>query len=210
MRRAAAFLCLAAIAGCSRKSHNDDPVPRAPGSAVVFFDDFSGSFPGSHWEIVSGDPFTSDEEGNDAPSLILNPVDDSIVIRGDFVFSSEDPVTLTFDMASFEVQDGSEFRFLVVAAGSGIIDASFETRPFDDELFVTLMDLQVVFDLPPSTSFDFVEFSIDPDGVATWWVNGVKILSHPGFPIDSYEIDIETHGGEFTVIAVDNVMLTRP
>jgi hypothetical protein len=211
IRFLAAAAALAVVAGCSRHDDDDDdPIPPPPGSAVVFREDFSGSFPGSQWDILSGDPFTSGAEGNNPPSLILNPVDDSIVIRGDFVFSSADAFTLSFDTASFEVQAGSEFRFLVVAAGSGIVDASFETLPFDDEVFVSIMDVELTFELTPSTSFDFVEFTVDADGFATWRLNGVAIVSRAGFPIDLYEIDIETHGGEFTVIAVDNVMLTRP
>src|SRR5688572_18845424 len=120
-RLLAAAVALVAISGCGgHRDDDDDPVPPS-GAAVVFFDDFSGSFPGSRWDVLSGDPFTSHQEGNAAPSLILNPVDDSILVRGDFVFTSETAVTLAFDMASFEVQSGSEFRFLVVANRKSVV-----------------------------------------------------------------------------------------
>ncbi|HZI65055.1 MAG TPA: hypothetical protein VFF17_00685, partial [Thermoanaerobaculia bacterium] len=140
IRFLAAAAALAAVAGCNRDDDDDDdPIPPPPGAAVIFREDFSGSFPGSQWDIVSGDPFTSGAEGNHPPSLILNPVDESIVIRGDFVYSSEEAFTLSFETASFEVQADSEFRFLLVAAGSGSVDASFQTLPFDDEVFVSIL-----------------------------------------------------------------------
>lgn len=202
--------CAALLHGCGGKgrSHSSPPPPTGP--VISFADDFSGPFPDPHWDILAGDPFTTSTEGNGAPALMLNPAGDPILIRSDFVFGADEAFTVSFDVASFEVQASSRFRFNIVWFDGLTIDASFDLRPFDDELVVTILDSEEVFLFPPSTAFDFVEFSVDVHGIATWWVNGSAVLSRSGFPVDLYEINIETVGGDFTTIVVDNVVLTRP
>ena len=205
----AAAASLAVLLGCGDDRHHGGGPP-APVTTVAFYDNFSGPFPGPNWDILAGDPFTSASEGNDAPSLILQPAGDPILVRSDFVFSTGQATTLAFDVASFEVQASTRFSFLIVFASGGEIDASFDMFPFDDELVLTILGAEVVLAFPPSTVFDLIEFSVDVHGMATWWINGDPAMSKGGFPADLYEIEFETVGGDFTVLALDNVLLTRP
>jgi len=184
--------------------------PSNPGPTVAFFDDFSGPFPDPNWNIMSGDPFTSFSEGNGAPSLILQPAGIPIHVRSDFVYSTGQATTLSFDVASFEVQASTRFSFLVIFSDGGDVDAAFDFYPFTDELVLSILGSEVTLVFPPSTAFDAIEFTVDADGVATWWINGSAVLTNNGFPADLYEIGIETVGGDFTELALDNVLLTRP
>lgn len=199
---------LAVLFGCGDRHHSSGP--SHPGTVIAFHDDFSGPFPGANWDIVSGDPFTSFSEGNGAPSLILQPAGDPIDVRSDFVFSTHDATTVSFDVASFEVQISTRFSFLIVLAAGGDIDASFDMYPFDDELVLSILGTEITLVFPPSTVFDDIEFTVDSIGVATWWINGDPVLSRSGFPAEFYKIGIETVGDDFTTLALDNVLLTRP
>ena len=201
---AAALAVLSGCGGDGGGGHSD------PVIFVAFYDDFSGDFPDPNWNIMEGDPFTSFDEGNGAPSLILQPIGDPILVRSDFEFSSGQAMTLAFEVATFVEEASSQFSFLVVTASGGFIDASFDYFPFDAELVLAIEDSEVVLDFPSSTVFDVIEFTVDDHGVATWWINGDAVLSRSGFPVDLYEIEIETFGDDFTFLAVDNVLLTRP
>jgi len=209
IRFLAAAVALAVVSGCG-DSHSGGGGPPEPVQTTAFFDNFSGPFPGSNWIIMSGDPFISSSEGNGAPSLLLQPAGFPIDVRSDFVFPTGEATTLSFDVASFEVQASTRFSFLIVLAAGGDVDASFDMYPFDDELALSILGTEVTLEFPPSTVFDVIEFTVDPDGLATWWINGAAVLSKSGFPADLYEIGIETVGGDFTVLALDNVLLTRP
>ena len=205
----AAAASLAFLFGCGDHGHGGGAPPE-PVQTVAFFDNFSGPFPDPNWIITSGDPFTSSSEGNGAPSLILQPAGLPIGVRGDFVFPTGEATTLSFDVASFQVQASTRFSFLIVFADNGDVDASFDMYPFDDEVVLSILGTEVVLEFPPSTVFDVIEFTVDANGLATWWINSQAVLSKSGFPADSYEIEIETVGGDFTVMALDNVLLTRP
>jgi hypothetical protein len=200
---------LAILYGCGGHGGGGGP-PSDPGPTVAFYDDFSGPFPDPNWDIMTGDPFTSSAEGNGAPSLILQPAGDPILVRSGFDFSTGEATILSFDVASFEVQASTRFSFLVRFSGGGDIDASFDMYPFDDELVLSILGTEVTISFSPSTVFDAIEFSVDAAGMATWSINGNAVLSKSGFPADMYYMDIETVGGDFTVLAVDNVLLIRP
>jgi hypothetical protein len=204
------FTLAALAAGCDRDHDHDRAETPPPGPVVTFQDDFSGAFPGPDWEVFSGDPFTSSQEGNGAPGLILDPDDGPVLVRSTFVFGSEVAFTLSFDVAPLVVQSGSFFRFLVVSADEGFVDAAFELDPFNEELTLAILDAEDLFEFAPNANFDFIEFTVDADGLATWWINGDAFLTRSGFPVDLYGIDLETTGGSFTTVVVDNVMLTRP
>lgn len=208
----ALFLAVAAVLavpiGCGDHHHGDGG-HSGPVTIVAFHDDFSGPFPGPNWNIMSGDPFTSSSEGNGAPSLILQPAGVPILVQSDFTFPTGQATTLSFEVASFEVQASTRFSFLIVFAAGGEVDASVDMFPFDDELVLSIMGSEVTLAFPPSTVFDAIEFTVDAHGLATWWINGDAVMSKDGFPADQYEIEIETVGGDFTVLALDNVLLTR-
>src|SRR5688572_615746 len=93
MRMLAFAACLAFLGGgCGRKSRSSSPPPPDP---VAFFDNFSGPFPDPNWDIMEGDPFTSGDEGNAAPSLILNPAGGvPIRILSSVAFETHVPVTV--------------------------------------------------------------------------------------------------------------------
>ena len=207
LRMVAAALVVATFAGCGgRKRHHHDPEP----DPVAFFDNFSGSFPGDNWDIMEGDPFTSLDEGNGAPALILEPLGDPIRILSTVAFETDVPVTVSFDHATFVIEEDSYFLFRVrrIAGAGG--EAFFEFFPFDEFLRLNIMGTENEFDFPPATEFDLVEFVVESDGFATWYINGTPFMSRSGFPADLYEIEIITEGGVDTEFAVDNVLVTSP
>jgi hypothetical protein len=198
--------CLAILFGCDHRhddDHHDEP-------QVVLFEDFSGSFPDPDWDILAGDPFTSSEEGHAPPALILEPLHDPILVRSAFVFGAERALNLSFEMATFMMQESTLFEFRIVSLDEGFVDAFFTALPFDDEIQLGILGSTETIILPPSTQFDLIEFTVDNGGHAIWWINGARVMSRSGFPTDLYEIEIETLGGDFTVLAVDNILLTRP
>jgi hypothetical protein len=199
--------CVAMLTSCGKsRRHSDPPAP----DPIAFFDNFSGPFPDPNWDIMEGDPFTSFDEGNAAPALILEPLGDPIRLLSSVAFDTGVPVTVAFDHATFIVESDSYFRFTVrrIAGAGG--DASFESFPFDDIISLSIMSSTQDFDFPPATAFDVIEFVVDSDGFATWYINGSAFMSRSGFPADLYEIEIITEGGFDTEFAVDNVLVTSP
>jgi hypothetical protein len=209
--------CLPALVGC-----NDDDgggpatLPGRGGGGFVsedpteFFDDFSGSFPAPNWSVREGDPFTSPVVGHAAPGLALKPFGDRIRVRSAFVFSTAEPLTLSFDLATYQIQKSSRFKFKIRTADGGSNHATFEMRPRYDEVIVRILgsDDEITFDA--TSLYDRVEFSIDANRVATWSVNGAPLKSLGGFPAGDYQMEFETSGGDNTKFVADNVRLTRP
>jgi hypothetical protein len=210
--------CLPVLFGCN---DDDDGGPaslpgRGGGDGVLaddsteFFDDFSGSFPAPHWSVREGDPFTSPVVGHGAPGLALKPWGDRIRVRSAFEFSTAEPLTLSFDLATYQIQKSSRFKFKIRTADGGSNHATFEVRPRYDEVVVRILGSDDEINFDATSLYDRVEFSIDANRVATWSVNGAPLQSKGGFPAGDYKMEFETSGGDNTKFVADNVRLTRP
>jgi hypothetical protein len=185
---------------------------QATGDVVEFFDDFSGSFPSPNWEIKKGAPWAIPIVGNAAPGLCMKPYGHSIRVRSEMEFSTADPLTLSFDLAAYDLQHSSRFKFKLRRMDADGGSASFEVRNDDDEIRVRIAgaDEDIDFNFVPDGHYHAIEFTLDENGAAAWWMNGTLLMTAGGFPAGTYAIEIETSGGDRTKFIVDNVKLTRP
>lgn len=177
---------------------------------LEFFDDFSGSFPGPHWEIRNGNPFTSSNVGNKPPGLALLSFGHKARVRSEATFSSSEPLTLSFDLANPEWTCDSRFKFRVRDAGSDAGEASFEIRHDQDEIRLRIEGAYAEVDYSSDGAYHAVKFTIDAARTATWWIDGKARLARNDFPGGVVELEMESTGEPVTKFVVDNVKVTRP
>jgi hypothetical protein len=212
-RTLALAACLALAAGCD--DHDEDNIGGAPASPApgseTFFDDFSGSFPNPKWEIRDGAPFTWGDVGHQAPGLVMRPFGDKIRLRGKLKFSTAKPLTLSFDLAAYELQWSSRFKIRIVPVESGS-EASFEAKINDGEVRLRIggSDDEDDFAFQSNGGYHEVMFVLDDSGAASWRINGKEFMKRDSFSKGMYRIQLETSGGDDTKFVVDNVAITRP
>ncbi len=177
-----------------------------------FADVFSGAFPGDNWVIEDGNPVIDENQGNPAPSLALGPTDQNIKIRSAFEFSSADPLTLSFDLATPDLptDPSGRFKFELERDSMGGCEASFEVRLEDGQIRLEILGSQAEITFTPDSEFHVISFSVDADGIATWSIDGEAVLTRSDFPQGLFRIEAEAHGGGNTGFLMDNVALTRP
>jgi hypothetical protein len=207
---------LAVLFGCGDDDDDDGGgmatgLRSANGAAIEFFDDFTGTFPDPNWDIKRGNPFATPNVGNEAPGLALLGNGDDIRLRGEFVFSTSEAFTLSFDLAAHHLQSSSRFKFRIREVGDGG-EASFETRIDDGEIRLKIQgsDEEIDFPMAEDGHYELIEFKVDAKGVASWRINGTSFMTRGGFRDGTSRIEIEAGGGQSTKFVVDNVMLTRP
>ena len=214
LRFLALVACLAVAAGCN--DDDDDDGGSGSSSALPaengeFFDDFSGPFPAPHWQIRDGSPFTWGEVGHQAPGLVMRPFGDRIRLRSAFKVSTAQPLTLSFDLAAYYLQNSSRFKIRLIPVGAGS-EASFEARIDDDEIRLRIGGStdDDDFTFNPDADYHEVMFVVGSDGAASWRLNGSEVMRRGSFPKGAYWIQVETSGGDDTKFVVDNVRITRP
>lgn len=212
---AAGLACLVGCGGDDGPGARFGPgssASQATGEVVEFFDDFSGSFPSPNWEIKKGAPWAIPIVGNAAPGLCLKPYGHNIRVRSEMQFSTADPLNLSFDLAAYELQHSSRFRVKVRRMDADGGNASFEARLDDDEIRLRIAgaDEDIDFKFAPDGKYHAIEFTLDENGAAAWWMNGEMLMTATGFPVGAYAIEFETWGWNRTKFIVDNVKLTRP
>ena len=202
---------LAAFAGCNDDDDNGDPAPPAPpASEVLMIEDFSDGFPGPHWRISEGLPFTDEDRGDSPPGLVLGLFARTRA-ESSFEFSTAEPVTAAFDLSTPGVitESNARFRFTVKRRAFLAGEAAFEVRLQDGVIRFEILGSASEFDFFTDPAFRRISFSVD-QGVATWRVDGQPYLTLAGFPEDLYFFEFESSPGGTLGFVVDNVMVTRP
>ena len=189
---------------------NPDDAP--PVAVEEFSDDFAGDFPGDAWIVEDGAPAIDGDRGNPAPSLALGPANDNIKVRSAFTFSSADPLTLSFDLATPDLptDPSDRFRFELERDSMGGCEASLEIRLEDGRIRLEILGSQAEIAFSPDADFHAISFSVDADGVAAWSIDGEVVLMRSSFPQGLFRIEAEAHGGGNTGFLLDNVDLARP
>src|SRR5688572_4269661 len=98
------------ILGCHGSDGGDDdddssgftpgPGGGPPGSVgqTQFLEDFEGGFPASNWTLVSGAPVVVGDQGQAPPALLIGAMNEPVLFRTPFAFSSSGAFTLSFDL----------------------------------------------------------------------------------------------------------------
>lgn len=202
---------LAGFAGCSDDDDDGSALgPAPPSGRVLLIEDFSNGFPGPDWRVSEGFPFADEERGNSPPGLVLGLFARSRA-HSSFEFTTAEPVTVAFDLATPGVltESNARFRFAIKREVFPAGEAAFEVRLKDGIIRFEILGAAQEFDFFTDQAFRRITFSVER-GVATWRVDGQPFMNMAGFPEDLYFLEIESTPGGTLGFVVDNVIVTTP
>lgn len=192
-------------------------------SNVLFSEDFSTVFPGTHWTpvLTTGSGATAIVDGSTGapgPSLAMTTTADpsSVATTTVMAFSSR-PLTVSVQMSASTDDEGS--------GGIGIFDskgmplAVAEWHPASPGA-ITLRILGTTLGVtPPSpgVAFHTFRFSVTDSGEASWTIDGAAIpaMTQSAFPADMVTVQLydniaSSSGTTFATFHFDNVTITSP
>jgi hypothetical protein len=214
----AALLCIIALAILAASCGGNSSSKQPPGPQTLFFDDFSGAFPGANWTIGAGSPTIDPDIGNPAPSLMfpsLEATGYSWIQSNVPPFSTSLGITISADMG-FPTDQPVFSQFLIYdkfpALGGGpqayvYLDQTAGTVTYNLTTGVT-PEVTVVNSLAADTKFHTYTFNVDTSGNATWTRDGVQQAATTGFSCDTLILKFE--GGWTGETYVDNVTVVVP
>lgn len=223
---------------------------QAPANAV-FYEDFSGIFPGNKWVVSGTSGYTTQPSpqidaniGNPAASLAMpfSSGGSNVIIQGKKVaadanpFNSADGFSVSFDVRQPDTSAETvaysssgwvrNFKFEIKHLTNQYAYANLEIRP-DAELvhygiykaYVGGGGSYVSAPYNSDANFHTYKFTVDADGNAKWFRDGILKNSFGGFPVGDYTISFSASGRNLPVGSlstatyyhnVDNVAVTVP
>jgi len=212
------ILCVLALAALAASCGRNTLSKQSPGPQTVFFDDFSGGFPGTNWTVGAGSPAIDPDIGNGPPSLMFPALDAtgySWIQSKVPAFSTTLGITISADMgfptglpvwSQFWVYDQypglgggpQAYVFLDQTAGTVTYHLATGVNP----------EVTVVNPLDADTKFHTYTFQVDASGNASWSRDGVQQASTTGFSCATLLLMFE--GGWTGETYVDNVSVVVP
>ena len=196
-------------------------IPTQQRLSSVFYDDFSGVFPGNKW-IYTGrgeNPQIDASIGNPAPSLAMPfpgsngyPESGKTVATDVNPFNSSNGFSVSMDVRQpdpspemgVRVYMGSwyrNFKFEIKHITNQYAYANFEILPDRDEIkygiyreFVGGGGSYVTAPYMPDANFHNFKFVVDEYGNAKWYRDGVLKNSFTEFPVGDYTIKMSANG----------------
>jgi len=217
-RTLAYLLCLLALATLAASCGRNANTQPSPGPQTIFFDDFSGAFPGTNWTIGAGSPAIDPDTGNPPPSLMFPSLDatgyswiqsnvapfstsSGITISADMGFPTGQPVFSQFWIYDkFPALGGGPQAYVYLDQTTGTVTYCLAT---DVNPSVTVVNA-----LDADTKFHTYAFKVDASGNATWSRDGVQQASTTGFSCDTLILKFE--GGWTGETYIDNVSVVVP
>ena len=168
------------------------PVIAVQGSnppGTLFFDDFSGAFPGKNWIIVGGSPTIDPNVGNPPPSLSLHTDTLQSAVNP---FDSTSGLTFSFDVGSPQ-GSGTVVDAFLQDQNTGVPASEITIDNFDciaTYNFAAATHLGVIQPFNCDSSFHTFTFRVDAAGNAAWLRDGIQQASFAGFSDKSLIIRI--------------------
>ena len=225
-------------------------VTSATPANAVFYEDFSGAFPGSKWIVSSQSgmnqpsPQIDASVGNPASSLGVpySSGESNYIPMGKKVtadvnpFNSADGFSISLDVRQPDTSAETvayssggwvrNFKFEIKHLTNQYAYANMEIRP-DTELiqygiyraYVGGGGSSVSVPYTPNADFHTFKFTVDADGNAKWYRDGILKNSFGGFPVGDYVLSFSASGRNLPVGSpstatyfhnIDNIAVTVP
>ncbi len=224
-------------------------VSTAPANAV-FFEDFSGAFPGNKWIVSSQSgmnqptPQIDATVGNPASSLGVpySSGESNYIPMGKKViadvnpFNSADGFSISFDVR----QPDTSAETVAYSSGGWVRSFKFEIKNMTNQYAYANMEIRPDAELidysiyrayvggggsyisapyTPNANFHSFKFTVDADGNAKWFRDGILKNSFGGFPVGDYALSFSASGRNLPVGSpstatyfhnIDNIAVTIP
>lgn len=181
---------------------------------VLFYDDFSGSFPARNWAYTGGGTPTVDSStGNPSPSIWLpgsRLVPTPTGGGGGVPIGQSSPIELRTATNPFNSASGLDVSADVSADGKSVFDFKVMNQN-DRNVYAeaTVTEGSVTYNIRTSynsgnrivspvitdSNFHSLTFTVDAGGNAKWLRDGVVQLSQPVFPVGDYLVAFTGRGG---------------